>query len=390
MQNELKEKLENLSEKFNTDLDIISLKALCQVPENEQILFAITGTLQRLIDKYPDDEEILNLLPKISLEDLIKLLEEKYFNNVEVITIKALSALPEGEDKENAIKKCLERLLEKNSNDETILDYLKIEKTIVEDENPDMIFVKGGSYKPSFCSEDRIVFDLYVNKYDTTQDEWQKYMNSNPSTFKGERRPIENIEWIEALEFCNKMSEEYRLQPVYKIENKKLAKIIYKNGEEVYPDLADFEKTEGYRLPREIEWEWFAFGGQNAIQNETFDKTIDGTTGLTEKNKYSDLAWYGLSNSYSYTYGIGLKKPNELGLYDVIGNVYEMLYDTYTQGYIDKNRGYIFNDADSRKARGGCYSSNDQSCIYTSTMCSDKGKGSSIGFRIIRTVNPKK
>ena len=123
MQNELKEKLQNLSEKFNTDLDVISLKALCSVPENEEILFAITGTLNRLIEKYPDDEEILGLLPKkekISLEELIKLLEEKYSGNVEVITIKALSALPEGETKENAVKQCLERLLQVNTDDEDI------------------------------------------------------------------------------------------------------------------------------------------------------------------------------------------------------------------------------------------------------------------------------
>ena len=79
MQKELKEKLNNLSGKFSAELDIISLKALCNMPESEEISFAITGTLNRLIEKYPDDNEILGLLPKkekISLEELIKLLEE--------------------------------------------------------------------------------------------------------------------------------------------------------------------------------------------------------------------------------------------------------------------------------------------------------------------------
>ena len=129
MQKELKEKLNNLSSKFSTELDIISLKALCNMPESEEISFAITGTLNRLMEKYPDDNEILGLLPKkekISLEELIKLLEEKYSGNVEVITIKALSALPEGETKENAVKQCLERLLQVNADDEDIMEYLWI------------------------------------------------------------------------------------------------------------------------------------------------------------------------------------------------------------------------------------------------------------------------
>ena len=130
MINELKEKLNNLSDKLKNELDIISLKALCNMPESEEILFAINGTLNRLIEKYPDDEEILWLLPKkekISLEELIKVLEEKYSNNVEVITIKALIALPEGELRERAINQSLERLLEENSNDEDIIEYLEIE-----------------------------------------------------------------------------------------------------------------------------------------------------------------------------------------------------------------------------------------------------------------------
>ena len=134
MQNELKEKLQNLSEKFNAELDMISLKALCNMPESEEISFAITGTLNRLIEKYPDDEEILGLLPKkekISLEELVTILEEKYPSNVEVITIKALSALPEGELREKAVAQSLERLLEENSDDENIMNYLGIEEMVL-------------------------------------------------------------------------------------------------------------------------------------------------------------------------------------------------------------------------------------------------------------------
>ena len=128
MQNELKEKLQKLSEKFNADIDVISLKALCNMPESEENTFAITELLNRLIEKYPENEEILGLLPKkekMSLEELVTLLEKKYPNNVEIIAVKALLALPEGEDKEKSIKQHLERFLEQNQEDEDIIEYLE-------------------------------------------------------------------------------------------------------------------------------------------------------------------------------------------------------------------------------------------------------------------------
>ena len=399
MQNELKEKLQNLSEKFNTDLDVISLKALCSVPENEEILFAITGTLNRLIEKYPDDEEILGLLPKkekISLENLIEVLQETYPSNVEVFTIKALSTFPEEELREKAIAQSLERLLEVNPNDENILEYLSIENIVPKEQNPDMVFVEGSSYTPSFFNEERSVIDLYVNKYQTTQEEWEKYMRKNPSKFKGSRRPVESITWIDTLVFCNKMSENYGLQPAYKIENDKLVKIIYKDGKEEYPNLADFLKVEGYRLPTEIEWEWFARGGKVAQEKGTFDTKYAGSDNLDE------VAWYG-ENSDLQTHSVGNKKANELGLYDCTGNICEYCYDRYnyykTKTYLEENRAYIYEENYSEALKKGGYYLNspeeywvdepeDGCSLYNRNGCGDSTSG--VGFRIVRTANPQK
>lgn len=412
MQNELKEKLENLSEKFNADLDVISLKALCQVPENEQILFAITGTLQRLVDKYPDDEEILGLLPKkekISLDDLIKLLEEKYSNNVEVITIKALSALPEGENKENAVKQCLERLLEENSTDENILEYLEIEEPIVKEQNPDMVFVKGGSYTPSFFDEERKVFDLYVNKYMVTDINTSEILGEDHNCFYGifgiktlsySKKP-QIFDWIYALEYCNKLSEKYGLKPVYLIENYKFIGILQLDGKTVLPDEADFEKTEGYRIPTELEWEWFAFGGQEAIKNGTFS--------TFSSEKLNDMAW-GKESEQRELLGheVGLKKPNELGLYDVFGNVCEKVYDTCTNGYLKEDKPYCYKNSETRHVlRGGNditeirkmpYFRGYRSCGPMGMSREDMNyakQGFSVcfgtqGLRVVRTAKPKK
>ena len=386
MQNELKEKLQNLSEKFNTDLDIISLKALCNMPENEEILFAITGTLNRLIEKYPDDEEILGLLPKkekISLENLIEVLQETYPSNVEVFTIKALSTFPEEELREKAIAQSLERLLEVNPNDENILEYLGIENIVPKEQNPDMVFVEGSSYTPSFFNEERSVMDLYVNKYQTTQEEWEKYMEKNPSEFKGGRRPVETVTWIDTLVFCNKMSKNYGLQPAYKIEDRKLTRIIYKNGEEVYPDLADFSKVEGYRLPTELEWEWFARGGKVALKNKTFDTAFAGS------NDMEEVAWCSY-NSECKTHTVGLKKPNDLGLYDCTGNVWEWCYDTSSTGYISKDKTHIYDESENNRIlKGGCYLNKEEWCFIDKYSQNSSAK-KCYGFRIVRTANPQK
>ena len=82
-----------------------------------------------------------------------------------------------------------------------------------------MIFVQGGKYSPSFFNEEREVSSLEVCKYQTTQDMWMEVMENNPSTWEGGRLPVETVSWWDALEYCNRLSEKYGLQPVYVIEN---------------------------------------------------------------------------------------------------------------------------------------------------------------------------
>ena len=173
-------------------------------------------------------------------------------------------------------------------------------------------------------------------------------------------------------------------------------------GETVYPDVANFKNTEGFRLPTEVEWVWFASGGQIAINEGTFDYTYSGS------NNFNEVAWFtensgGKKDTYSNYYSggstqdVGLKKPNQLGLYDCSGNVFEMCYDTMEidkNGYykgIEKGSSYIYKAFDSsnknRIAKGGAWSYLSKDCVIfnlQTTIADCRNLGT--GFRLVRTV----
>ena len=257
----------------------------------------------------------------------------------------------------------------------------------------DMIIVKGGKYTPTFFDEEREVCDLEVCKYQTTQDMWMEVMENNPSEFKGGRHPVENVSWWDALEFCNRLSEKYGLKPVYDLSQADF-KINLLNGKTEYPHLADFKKTEGFRLPTELEWEWFARGGEVAMQDGTFDYEYSGSDNIEE------VAWYYYSDNKIHN--VGTKKPNQLGLYDCTGNVREWCYSTYNEDhyeYISEEIPYTYNSGDRHATKGGCsineayycrMSSRDGEryknfrCYRGDTPIANRGE--EFGFRIVRTI----
>ena len=321
-------------------------------------------------------------------------------------------------DNEGAIKKYIldlakfEKLELDENNIEKIIKELKgtIKKysgkkaTNVESKFENMVFVQGGKYQPSFADEEKEVFDIEVCKYPTTQKMWTEVMESNPSQFKGDNKPVESVTWWQALEYCNKLSEKYGLEPVYDLSKSAQGILMIKElgGETVYPDVANFKNTEGFRLPTEVEWGWFARGGQIAIDEGTFDYTYSGS------NNFNEVAWFtensgGKKDTYSNYYSggstqdVGLKKPNQLGLYDCSGNVWEMCYDTMEidkNGYyksIEKGSSYIYKAFDSsnknRITKGGDWSYLSKDCIIfnlQTTIADSRNMGT--GFRLVRTV----
>ena len=316
-------------------------------------------------------------------------------------------------DNEGAIKKYILDLvkfekLELDENDvEKIINTLKNNINRYAEKNgrknseskfKDMVFVQGGKYQPSFADEEKEVFDIEVCKYLTTQKMWTEYTNiQSPAEFKGENRPVEKIFWSEALNFCNYLSEKYCLQPVYENRNGSIM-VRQLSGKVVSLDLADFKDTEGFRLPTELEWEWFARGGQKAIDEGTFNYKYSGSDDINE------VAWY-YDNSGNQTHDVGLKKPNQLGLYDCIGNVYEWCYDTTkyimfkgeSENRIEKGKLYVYNPNPLdryQRIRGGAWSEGDwfepgwsePEYIGYRSHANPVSLKNYIGFRVVRTV----
>ena len=255
----------------------------------------------------------------------------------------------------------------------------------------DMIKINGGKYTPSFFNEEREVFDLEVCKYLVTQDMWIELMEENPSSFEGGRRPIEGISWWDALEYCNKLSEKYSLEPVYDLSKKeeKVLRINQLGGEIEYPNVADFKKTEGFRLPTEVEWEWFARGGEVAIQDGKFYPNQEENEEYKEvENRIiEEESWY-CKNSGNQTHDVGTKKPNQLKIYDCIGNVWEWCYDVDSSGYISEETPYIYDASQlDRRLRGGSWNENVENCTYF-IRANEKmdSNSNNIGFRIVRTI----
>ncbi|EJU08123.1 AAA family ATPase [Fusobacterium hwasookii] len=354
-----------------------------------------------------DIEEVVKMTVEtiFNVEDIENEEDSKLMTQDLLDSIKSIDSLSNIlADKIEVLKKGYEKFKIKSASKkiaptQRIKEKFKIDKVL---ELDNMVFVRGGKYKPSFADEEKEVCNLEVCKYPTTQEMWLEIYKNNPSYFKGDKKPVEQVSWIDAIKFCNKMSEKYNLEPVYNITyddfDKPILKINQIGGDIVELDKADFKKTEGFRLPTEVEWEWFARGGEIAIQDGTFNKSYAGN------NNIEKVAWYS-NNSKEQTHEVGMKLPNQLGLFDCCGNVYEWCYDTIDTEYVNgwtRNKNlvnglvYIYDKTqERRRLKGGSwYDSNDSSTIYYRFQ---NGGGlqysydgttrySYCGFRIVRTV----
>jgi formylglycine-generating enzyme required for sulfatase activity len=199
---------------------------------------------------------------------------------------------------------------------------------------PGMVFVKGGTLPVGSELAGQVVGDFQIGKYEVTWGEWKKvrdwavtkgYDLAGVGGGSGEDHPVRDVSWHDAVRWCNARSEMEGKAPVYSLEG-----VTYRGGVQGGEGSAAVvmgEAMNGYRLPREAEWEWAARGGLN-------------TNGYTYSggNDWAAVGWYWDNSSGNLsvvpifdgrgTSTVGRKLANELGLYDMSGNVLEFCWDS--------------------------------------------------------------
>ena len=187
--------------------------------------------------------------------------------------------------------------------------------------------IHAGTFKME-SNEVKMDQDFYLGKYPVTQQQWEAVMGNNPSNFKGGSLPVETVSWDDAQIFIQKLNQ---------LSGKKL-----------------------YRLPTEAEWEYACRAG-------TTSEYYFGD----DASQLGEYAWFG-GNSGQTTHPVGQKKPNEWGLYDMAGNVWE-----WTDSWYDSSRS-------NRVIRGGSWSGDSVLCrsAYRDIL-NPGGRGNGFGFRLV-------
>jgi formylglycine-generating enzyme len=219
----------------------------------------------------------------------------------------------------------------------------------------DMVFVEGGTfimgcntdYEEECLSEEHprhpvIILDYFIGRFEVTQEQWVAIMHKNPSHNQDcSKCPVSNVNWDDVQLFINLLK--------------------YQTGIE-------------YRLPTEAEWEYAARGGK---KSKNFN--------YSGSNDVNEVSWHNSNSARESPSAVGLKKPNELGLFDMSGNVWERCNDWYSRYLIHKQvnpKGP--NDGTKRVIRGGGWTDELSDCRTSNRYgSSPEFPGGGIGFRLV-------
>jgi formylglycine-generating enzyme required for sulfatase activity len=216
------------------------------------------------------------------------------------------------------------------------MKFVRIEPGVFLMGSPDPDSDAYGDQKPRHRVQISKAFDLGI--HEVTQGQYQAVMGENPSRFKGsDNLPVERVSWLDAVNFCNKLSEREGGKPYYRVQ-----------GADVTIDGGS-----GYRLPTEAEWECACRAGTSTRYSFGDDPAA-----------LRDYAWYD-ANSEAKTHPVGQKHPNAWGLFDMHGSVWEWCFDGYAEDYY--NQRVLVDPAgasttSARLFRGGSWRDEPRNC----------------------------
>ncbi|MDR2597011.1 MAG: formylglycine-generating enzyme family protein [Treponema sp.] len=275
-----------------------------------------------------------------------------------------------------------------------------------------MVLVEGGTFQMGTDSgKERnerpvhtvTVKSFYIGKYEVTQKEWYEIMGTtlrqqremaiknayyNVYIIEGNNYPMYIMNWYEAAEYCNKLSQKEGLTPAYTIDktlsdpNNKSPSAPNKDKDNSYDDVRWLvtwnQNANGYRLPTEAEWEFAAKGG-----------TRDPKTIYSGSNSVGYVAWYKENTNGSGMKPVGRKAANSLGIHDMSGNVWEWCWDWYGDYSSEAQTNPVGPDTGVyRVIRGGSWV-NEAALIRSANRGSviPSLRGNGLGFRVVRNAN---
>lgn len=223
-----------------------------------------------------------------------------------------------------------------------------------------------------------------LGQYPVPQALWQAVMGSNPSRFPFPARPVEQVSWREAVDFCNALSKTIGLVEAYEVEEVEIKYTDDWGIERIRIEFitrCDFS-CNGFRLPTETEWEYACRAGTDTAFHSGACTTLRGVDPALE-----EVGWY-VRNSDGETHTVGQKKPNPWGLYDMHGNVQEWVWDDFGDypGAARDPTGPTHRSY-SRVRRGGAWSYIAGGCRSASRAWGRQDEREpTIGFRLARTL----
>jgi formylglycine-generating enzyme required for sulfatase activity len=226
-----------------------------------------------------------------------------------------------------------------------------------------------------------------LGETEVTQELFEAVMGFNNSSFKtfydvkdnrpvcidAKNNPVEGFTWFDCLEFCNRLSDYFDLNCCYRLKNKRLSTAYGKNAllSIENANVTFVEGANGFRLPKEWEWQIAAMAGTN-----------NQYAGANDDESLKRVAWLE-ANSENTTHPVAQKLPNEWGFYDMSGNLNEWCENSISPQ--DNNK-----SSAERVYHGGFFSSSSSRSLWTSARISDepKSRGREVGFRVARSISP--